>query len=160
MKLTDSYLSRRRFLGSMVGGGATALGLGTLVPLTRYVGDLRAKPLPDYVELDRAEYDPEPGASRMLMYGRIPALIVRTPEDELKVFVAICTHFDCTVGYLAEENRIFCACHEGRYDVDGRVVSGPPPEPLRQFHHRLEGNRLVIALEAEDLDKAFEEARS
>jgi len=143
----------------MIGGGATALGVGALVPLVRYVGNLRATPPPDYMELERADYDLEPGSSRLLMYGQIPALILRTPARELKVFVAVCTHFDCTVGYLAEENRIFCACHEGRYDVDGRVVSGPPPGPLGQFHHRFKGDKLVIALEAENLGKAFGEAQ-
>ena len=40
-----------------------------------------------------------------------------------------------------------------RYN-QGRVLSGPPPQPLRQFHHQVRGDRLVIALEKENLEKA------
>jgi len=28
---------------------------------------------------------------------------------------------------------IWCACHNGRFDLDGRVLSGPPPRPLAAF---------------------------
>ena len=52
------------------------------------------------------------------------------------------------------ENRIFCACHDGVYDTDGRVLSGPPPRPLRQFYSKLSGGKLIIALEKANLEKA------
>jgi len=48
MKIDQSYLARRRFLGGMIGGGMAALGAGAAVPLVAYVGNLRArKPQPD-----------------------------------------------------------------------------------------------------------------
>ena len=68
--------------------------------------------------------------------------------------MATCTHFDCTVNYVEDENRIFCACHEGYFDLDGRVVDGPPPEPLRPFYSKLGDDGLLIALEKENLEKA------
>ncbi|MBT4501634.1 MAG: ubiquinol-cytochrome c reductase iron-sulfur subunit [Gemmatimonadetes bacterium] len=160
MKSGDSFLSRRRFLGSMVGGGMATLGAGAIVPLVQYAGNLRDEPPPDYLELSREEFDLAPGKAKMLLYGQIPMLIVRTPEfaGELKIFVAVCTHFDCTVGYVEGENRIFCACHEGYYGVDGEVISGPPPRPLKQFFQRPKGDRLIVALEEENLGKAFAES--
>ena len=86
--------------------------------------------------------------------------MLKTPEpgSVLRVFVATCTHFDCTVGYLPDENRIFCACHEGYYDLDGRVLSGPPPRPLQEFHQRFRDAKLVLALEKDNLDRAFLDA--
>jgi len=156
MKLDDSYIGRRRFLASMVGGGAVALGCGVGLPLTYYAGNLREEPPPPFLEIARADYDLAPGKSKLLMYGRIPALLVRTrgPESELKIFVATCTHFDCTVGYQEDENRIFCACHEGYYDLDGKVLAGPPPRPLRPFYHKFKQGRLIIALEEAKLEEA------
>ncbi len=154
MKIEESYVARRRFLCGMLGGGAVALGTGVAAPLAQYAGNLREEPPPDFLEVEEADYQLPPGKSKMIMYGHIPVLIIRTPEDDLRVFVAICTHFDCTVGYREEENRIFCACHEGYYDVDGRVLSGPPPAPLRQFHFKFQDHKLVIALEKENLEKA------
>ena len=106
--------------------------------------------------LDKADYELPPGKSRMLMYGPIPVLLLRTPqpESELRIFVATCTHLNCTVGYREEQNRIFCACHEGYYDTAGRVVSGPPPQPLRSFFSKRKDGKLIIALEKENLEKA------
>ena len=160
MKIRESYLSRRRFLGNMIGGGTAALGAGAVVPLVQYAGNLRDEPPPDYLELDREEFDLAPGKAKMLLYGQIPMLIIRTlePAGELKIFVAVCTHFDCTVGYVEGEKRIFCACHEGYYDLDGEVISGPPPHPLRQFHQRFKEDRLIVALEEKNLGKAFAES--
>ena len=152
MKIEESYLARRRFLGGMLGGGAAALGSGMAVPLACYMGNLREEPPPAFLEIEKADYDLPPGKAKMLMYGRIHALLIKTPENELKVFVANCTHFGCTVGFQEEENRIFCACHKGYYDLEGQVLSGPPPEPLRRFHWKIQDETLVIALEKENLE--------
>ena len=154
MKIQESYLARRKFLGSMVGGGVAALGAGMAVPVASYV--VREEPLPKSWEIDVA--DLLPGTSKIVTYGkRMPVLVFRTPlpENELKVFAATCTHFDCTVGYVPEENHIHCACHDGYYDLDGQVTAGPPPRPLREFfYEELDNGQLVIALEKENLAKA------
>ena len=160
MKVEESYIVRRRFLSSMLAGGGGALGTAVAVPLTYYAGNLREEPPLAFLAIPKAEYDLAPGKAKLMMYGRIPALLIRTPKPEsaLKVLVAICTHLDCTVGYKEDENRIFCACHEGYYDVDGRVLAGPPPKPLREFHQKeLADGTLVIALEKENLEKTLEE---
>ena len=160
MKINESHLARRRFLGGMVCGGVAALGAGASVPLVAYVGNVRAEPPPDFLALDPAEYELPAAGFRIVMYGRIPALILKTPgpESELRVFVATCTHFDCTVTYLAREERIFCACHEGYYDLDGQVLAGPPPRPLRKFYTALRDGKLILALERENLEKALDQA--
>lgn len=156
MKLEQSQLERRRFLCAMAGGGAAALGAVTALPLVRYVGDFRPTPPPDFIVLEKADRDPPPGKSRMFMYGSIPGLLLRTlpPEGELRVFVATCTHLNCTVGYRDEQNCIFCACHEGYYDTAGEVVSGPPPAPLRRFFSKPKGDKLIIALKEKNLERA------
>jgi Rieske Fe-S protein len=157
MKIRASYLSRRRFCGAMLGGGAAALGVTVAAPLVRYTANLRADPPPDFLEIAKAEHELAPGQSRLLLYGHIPTLLLRTPapEAQLKVFVAVCTHFDCTVSYLPGENCIFCPCHEGRFDLEGRVTAGPPPAPLRTFHHGFKGDSLIIALQRENLAKGM-----
>jgi len=156
MWIEDSYLARRRFLYGMIGGGAAALGAGAVGPLAQYVGNFRQQPPPDFLVLSKAECDILPGTAKMVMYGRIPALLIKLPEpqSELKVFVATCSHLNCTVNYQPEANRIFCACHEGCFDTDGQVLSGPPPLPLRTFYHKLKPEGLVIALEEKNLEKA------
>ncbi len=156
MKLEESHLERRRFLCGMLGGGAVALGAGAALPLVQYVGNFRRLPPPDFMALDKAEYELPPGKARMLMYGSIPVLLLRTPlpENQLRIFVATCTHLNCTVGYREEQNCIFCACHEGYYNTAGQVMAGPPPAPLRAFFSEFKHGKLYIALEKENLAKA------
>jgi Rieske Fe-S protein len=156
MKHKHSYVERRRFLCGMVGGGAAALGATVAGPLGAYVGNLRSEPPPDFLVLTRDEYDVAPGESRIVSYGPLPALVLRTPapQGELRVFVALCTHLDCIVGYERNADTILCACHEGRFDLEGRVVSGPPPAPLRVMHFIERDGKLFLALEKKNLEKA------
>jgi len=160
MKLDESHIARRRFLCGMIGGGTTALASGAIVPLGCYLGNLRDEPPPPFLAIPRSQCELAPGTSKMVMYGRIPALVIRTPppQGELRIFVATCTHFDCIVGYRSEENRIFCACHGGFYDVEGNVTAGPPPRPLRAFHFAQRDDKLWIALEKENLEKALRQS--
>jgi len=159
MKLDDSCIARRRFLASMVGGGAAALGTGVAVPIACYVGNFRKEPPPDFIHLEKADFELAPGTSKLIQYGHIPVLLLQPPEqgEELRIFVATCTHFDCTVSYEKNADHIVCACHDGHYTLDGEVVSGPPPKPLRRCFTKPHGDRLVIALEKENLEKAFAE---
>ena len=69
-----------------------------------------------------------------------PCLLVLTPEGEVRAFNALCTHTDCTVEFVPEKRVIFCACHNGTYDLMGRNVSGPPPRPLEEYKVTLRGN--------------------
>lgn len=94
-----------------------------------------------------------------------PCLVVLTAEGEkrraqgqtlrvgdVKAFNATCTHMDCTVKYRAGKGDIFCSCHEGTYDLNGRNVSGPPPRPLESYQVILRGDQgheeIVISREA------------
>jgi nitrite reductase/ring-hydroxylating ferredoxin subunit len=156
VKLDQSHLQRRQFLGNMLCCGGAALGTAAAVPLVQYAGNSRRQPPPDYLVIDPVDYQLPPGTSKLLLYGSIPVLLLMTPapQSELRIFVATCTHLNCTVSYRAEKNCIFCACHEGYYDLAGRVVAGPPPQPLRTFFSKISGGKLVIALEKENLEKA------
>jgi Rieske Fe-S protein len=68
-----------------------------------------------------------------------PCLLIKTPGNDVRAFNAICTHTDCTVEFLPDKGQIFCACHNGVYDMEGRNVSGPPPRPLEEYKVTLRG---------------------
>lgn len=72
-------------------------------------------------------------------FGGKPCLIIRTPGGAVRAFNAICTHLDCTVTYHPDKPEIFCPCHAGQFDLKGRVVAGPPPEPLQEYKVTLQG---------------------
>jgi len=51
----------------------------------------------------------------------------------------VCTHLDCTVQFKTDTSQLWCACHNGTYDLGGNVVSGPPPRSLERFVVNLRG---------------------
>jgi Rieske Fe-S protein len=45
---------------------------------------------------------------------------------------------------VSGQEEFFCPCHNGVFDKDGNVVSGPPPRPLDRFEVKVEDDQLFI----------------
>lgn len=75
--------------------------------------------------------------------GRGSAWVVRR-GDGITVFDPRCTHLGCAYHWHAETNQFLCPCHDGVYDAEGGVVSGPPPRPLDVYPARVEDGVLFI----------------
>lgn len=129
---------RRIWLSRVLGGVAATTVAAILYPIARF---LRPRPetssgamqvvAPYRVRDLKPDADGE-WPSPFNFAGK-PCLLVRTPDGEIKAFNAICTHTDCTVKYRPGQGDIFCTCHGGVYDSNGRNVSGPPPRPLTAY---------------------------
>ena len=89
--------------------------------------------------------DLKPNSGKIVKFGNKPALLVRINETEWKAFSAVCTHLNCTVQYQEARREIWCACHNGTYDLKGSVVSGPPPKPLEEYAVKVRGDEVVIS---------------
>jgi cytochrome b6-f complex iron-sulfur subunit len=75
-------------------------------------------------------------------------LVFLNRDGKLGALDARCTHEGCTVQYNANDEVVWCACHNALFDVDGRVLSGPPPKPLPQYHvDRNDENEIVVTTE-------------
>jgi|SRR5579862_6471237 len=86
----------------------------------------------------------KPNAAAIVKFGNKPVLLIRASETEWKALTAVCTHLNCTVQYQENTHQIWCACHNGYYDLNGKVLSGPPPKPLDEFVVRIRGDEVVI----------------
>ena len=89
-----------------------------------------------------------PNTGRLVPFGSTPALVVRTSSGDLKAFDGTCTHLACTVQYRADLEHIWCACHNGHYDLNGKNISGPPPRPLTEYEANVQGDEIVISRKA------------
>jgi cytochrome b6-f complex iron-sulfur subunit len=72
-----------------------------------------------------------------------PYIVVRLP-DRIHALNAICTHLGCIVYYDKEINQPACPCHAGFFDLNGNVISGPPPSPLPKAEVQVKGSNIVI----------------
>lgn len=80
----------------------------------------------------------------IIKFGTKPVILIRDTKGAFKAFSATCTHLDCTVQYRSDFGLIWCACHNGKYDLNGRNVSGPPPRPLDEFNVTVQGDEVLI----------------
>jgi nitrite reductase/ring-hydroxylating ferredoxin subunit len=87
-------------------------------------------------------------SARIVPFGSTPVIVVRTAGGELRAFGAMCTHLACTVQYRPDLAHIWCACHNGHYDLNGRNISGPPPAPLTPFDANVQGDDIMIVRRA------------
>jgi Rieske Fe-S protein len=87
----------------------------------------------------------EKESGTIVRFGNKPVILVRTAAGELRAFSATCTHLDCTVQYRKDMGVIWCACHNGRYDLSGRNIAGPPPRPLDEFRVVVQGGEVFLS---------------
>ncbi|GER78822.1 MAG: ubiquinol-cytochrome c reductase iron-sulfur subunit [Chloroflexi bacterium] len=74
--------------------------------------------------------------------------VVRRSESEVRVFSDICTHLGCRVTWHPDQEHYVSPCHDGHFDIEGSVISGPPPRPLDEFVTEIEDGNLLIHLPA------------
>ncbi len=80
-----------------------------------------------------------------MTYG---VFVVRTDQEKARVFSNICTHLGCHISWHPDIQNYVSPCHDGHFDILGKVVSGPPPRPLDEFTTKVEKGSLFIQLPA------------
>jgi Rieske Fe-S protein len=135
---------RRTLLRWLLGGGFTASVLSFLYPTVKFMNPPTV-PEASTNEVSAGKVQSlKPNSGKIVKFGSRPALLIRVNETEWRAFSAICTHLNCTVQFQESTRQIWCACHNGYYDLNGKVVSGPPPRPLEEYAVHIRGEDIVI----------------
>ena len=138
-------LTRKRFFDWLVTASAGGFAGAILYPVVRYLIPPRvAESAVSSVVVPLRPTDVTPNSGHIFKFGSRPGILVRTPGGELRAFSARCTHLDCTVQYREDLGHIWCACHNGHFDLNGRNIAGPPPGPLEAFDVAVRGNDIVV----------------
>ena len=135
-------MQRRGFLQLLTSIlGLTALG-ALVYPLFRFLLPLEVSARARAITLAKTALPVN--AIKDMMIGSTPAIILHTRDKGFLAFSRICTHLGCLVKYDPEKQIFICPCHAGEFDLEGNVISGPPPKPLQKFAVKIEGDNLVI----------------
>lgn len=142
----NKKVSRRKFLDWFLGTSAGGFFLSVFYPVSRYL-------VPPKVEESTARTVTLPvkaqevkiNSGQIFKFGRQPGILVRTPEGDLRAFSAICTHLACIVQYRSDLQHVWCACHNGHYDLNGKNIAGPPPRPLEPYEVNVRGEQVVVS---------------
>lgn len=142
---TGSATTKRDFLKYVLGGGILAWLVSVIYPLLAYL-----KP-PKQAEVEVTSVKAgklssiEKDSGTIVRFGNKPVILIRTAAGDMRAFSATCTHLDCTVQYRKDLGVIWCACHNGKYDLTGRNISGPPPRPLDEYRVVVQGDEVLIS---------------
>jgi Rieske Fe-S protein len=139
-----SIPARRKFLNYLLGTSVVATLGAILYPIFRFMVP------PEIVEAQSNSVvagkvnDLPTNSGKIFKFGSKPGILIKTVSGEILAFSASCTHLDCIVQYDPNQKAITCACHNGKYDLTGKNISGPPPRPLEEFTVNVKGDDITV----------------
>jgi Rieske Fe-S protein len=135
---------KRDFLKYVLGGSFVVWLGSVLYPMLAYL----KPPHESDVEVSSIKAakvgEIENRTAKIVRFGNKPVILLRLDSGEFRAFEATCTHLDCTVQYRHDMGIIWCACHNGKYDLMGRNIGGPPPRPLAKYKVVVQGEDVLI----------------
>ena len=135
---------RRTFLDILLGTSALATLGAIIYPIFRFMSP------PQIVESTESSVvaaklsEVPPNSGKIFKFGNKPGILVHTTSGEFKAFSAVCTHLECIVQYRDDTKQIWCACHNGQYNLSGKNIGGPPPRPLEEYKVNTRGDEVVV----------------
>jgi cytochrome b6-f complex iron-sulfur subunit len=137
-------LPRRRFVEALLGGGFLATVVAFVYPVLQYVIPPKAADLGGDSVVAARVGELKLNSGKIFRFGNRPGLLVRSSSGDYRAMSATCTHLSCTVQYRDDLRQVWCACHNGKYDLNGRNISGPPPRPLEGFEVQVRGDEIFV----------------
>ncbi len=136
---------RRTFLNTILKTGFVAWIVSVLYPVARFLIPPKAAEM-NVNSIDVglvSEF--QKNSSQIVRFGRKPIIVIRKMNGDFNALEATCTHLDCNVQYKTDTEQIWCACHNGFYDIEGKNISGPPPKPLAQFKVDIARDKIIVS---------------
>jgi Rieske Fe-S protein len=135
--MSEKKSTRRSFLNFVLGGSGLAVTSSIIYPLVAFIqAPEKSESDHNNTILEEKFGDIQPGDWSIFRFGNKPGIWIMRETDgqkELLAYSATCTHLNCIVEFVPEDNTLFCPCHKGSFDINGNNISGPPPSPLEKF---------------------------
>lgn len=141
-------MKRRNFINYLFGGGLIGTIITFLYPIIHYLIPPKQTQTTINQVVAAKKGELVPNSFKIFKFGNSPGILINTIQGELLAFTAVCTHLTCTVVYDEESQIILCPCHNGKYDLSGNVISGPPPRPLKAYQVKISGDEIIVSRKA------------
>lgn len=153
----ENKVNRQNFLKTAIAGIGGFITIGMAIPAIAYI-------IGPALQQNQQEESIQLGPVSKVELGEPTLFKVSvqrstgwiTNEEEISVYVYtengrdfialsnVCTHLGCRVRWITDQSEFFCPCHNGVFDKNGNVVSGPPPRPLDRYEVTVENDQLLI----------------
>lgn len=71
-----------------------------------------------------------PGTGKVVEVDEKKIAAYRDEQGNIHALSPVCTHAGCIIDWNSEEKSWDCPCHGARYDIDGKVLTGPATHNL------------------------------
>src|ERR1051326_2330966 len=136
--------ARRSFLDYLLGSSAIATLGAIFYPILRFMSPPQIVESAENSVIAAKLSEVPPNSGKIFKFGNKPGILVHTASGEFKAFSAVCTHLECIVQYKEDTKQIWCACHNGQYNLSGQDVGRPRPGPLEGFKVNPRGDDVVV----------------
>jgi menaquinol-cytochrome c reductase iron-sulfur subunit len=151
-------VSRRSFLGVLLGFGAAVVGAALSVPLLRVALHplLKTTTSTEWSDIGKVEEFAAISApmKRSITVEQVDgwrkivsekAVYVLPGKDgALRVLSPICPHLGCSIPWSETRKEFVCPCHAAVFGPEGTVVSGPSPRSMDDLESKVEDGILKV----------------
>ena len=151
-------VSRRSFLGVLLGFGAVVVGAALSVPLLRFalhplltkttdigwsdIGKIEefaslTAPLKKLITVEQRD-----GWRKIV--SEKATYVLPAKDGVLRVLSPICPHLGCSIPWVEAKQQFICPCHTAVFTLDGTRVSGPAPRPMDDLESKVEDGTVKV----------------
>jgi menaquinol-cytochrome c reductase iron-sulfur subunit len=151
-------VSRRSFLGALLGFGTVVMGAALSVPLIRFalhplltktteIGWSNVGKLDEFASLaapaKRLIKVEQRDAWREIISEK--AIYVLPPKGgTVRILSPICPHLGCSIPWNEAKQEFICPCHVAVFAMDGAKISGPAPRSMDDLESKVEDGMLKV----------------
>jgi menaquinol-cytochrome c reductase iron-sulfur subunit len=151
-------VSRRSFLGVLLGFATAVVGAALSVPLLRVALHplFNATTHTDWSDVGKVDEFASVTApmKRLITIEQVDgwrkivsekAIYILPPKDGvLRILSPICPHLGCSIPWNAGQQEFVCPCHAAIFGPDGSRVSGPSPRSMDDLESKVEDGMLKV----------------
>jgi menaquinol-cytochrome c reductase iron-sulfur subunit len=155
---TDESLTRRSFLGVLIGFGTVVMGAALSVPLIRFalhplltktteigwsdvgkIDEFRSgtAPLKKLIRVEQRD------AWRKIISEKA-VYVLPSENGNVRVLSPICPHLGCSIPWNETKQQFICPCHVAVFGKDGTKISGPQPRSMDDLDSKVEDGVLKV----------------
>jgi len=135
-------MKRRNFLTLLLSIFSLTSFVSFLYPLVRFLLPPPVEATAKKITIPKDEIAPDD--FKNIIFSNSPAIVINRADKGPIAFLKVCTHLGCIIEYNKGNKKFICPCHAGTFDIDGNVISGPPPKPLQKLPLTIEGKDIII----------------
>jgi len=151
-------LTRRSFLGVLLGFGTVVVGGALSIPLLRFALHplLTTTTRTDWSDIGKIEdfkslkgplkklitVDQRDGWRKIVSEKAVYVLPAK--DGVFRVLSPICPHLGCSIPWIEAKQQFVCPCHTAIFTLDGTRVSGPAPRPMDDLESKIDDGVLKV----------------